>query len=52
VVVTVHYSGRGRGSGIEYDDRVFDVYTIRDAKCVRKLEFRERAEALEAAGLQ
>ena len=51
VVVNVHYSGRGRGSGIEFDDRLFDVYTVRDGRCVRKLEFRERSQALEAAGL-
>lgn len=51
VVVTVHYSGRGRGSGIQFDDRLFDVYTLRDGKCVHKLEFRQRSEALEAAGL-
>ena len=52
VVVTVHYSARGRGSGIEYDERLFDVYTVRDGRCARKLEFRERSEALEAAGLR
>lgn len=52
VVVTVHYSARGRGSGIEYDERLFDVYTVRDGRCVRKLEFKQRSEALEAAGLR
>jgi len=52
VVVTVRYSGRGRGSGIGYDDRLFDVYTLHDGLCVRKLEFRERSDALEAAGLR
>jgi ketosteroid isomerase-like protein len=51
VVVSVRYSGRGKGSGIAFDDRLFDVYTVRGGKCVRKLEFRERSEALEAAGL-
>jgi ketosteroid isomerase-like protein len=51
VVVTVHYSGRGRGSGIQYEDRLFDVYTIRDGVCVRKLEFRQRSDAFAAAGL-
>jgi uncharacterized protein len=51
VVVTVYYSGRGRGSGIELEDRLFEVYTLRDGKCVRKVEFRDRADALEAAGL-
>lgn len=51
VVVTVRYSARGRGSGIEYDERLYDVYTVRDGRCVRKLEFKQRAEALAAAGL-
>ena len=51
VIVAVHYSGRGRGSGIEFDARTFDVYTLRDGLCVRKLEFNERSRALEAAGL-
>src|SRR5262245_64494783 len=51
VIVAVHYSGRGRGSGIEFDARTFDVYTLRDGLCVRKLEFNERSDALEAAGL-
>jgi hypothetical protein len=51
VLVTVYYSARGRGSGIKYEEHLFDVYTLSDAKCVRKQEFRERSEALEAAGL-
>jgi ketosteroid isomerase-like protein len=51
VLVTVYYSARGRGSGIKYEERLSDVYTLSDGKCVRKREFRERSEALEAAGL-
>ena len=51
VVVTVRYTGRGRGSGVPLDDRLFDVYTLRDGLCVAKAEYRERAEALQAAGL-
>ena len=51
VLVTVHYSARGRGSGIEYEERLFEVYTFRDGQCVRKREFRERSDAAEAAGL-
>jgi ketosteroid isomerase-like protein len=51
VLATVRYSGRGKASGIEHDDVLFDVYTFRDGLCVRKQEFRERAEALRAAGL-
>jgi ketosteroid isomerase-like protein len=52
VVVTVRYSARGRGSGIEYDERLFDVYTVRDGECVRKLEFKRRSEALAATGIE
>jgi hypothetical protein len=51
-VVAVHYSGRGRGSGIEFDATTYDVDTVRDGLCVRKLEFNERSQALEAAGLR
>jgi hypothetical protein len=51
VLVTVYYSARGRGSGIEYEERLFDVYWFSDGQCVRKREFRERSEAVEAAGL-
>ena len=52
VVMTVRYRGRGRGSGVEVNDRVFEVHTFRDGQCVRKVDFRERSEALEAAGLE
>jgi ketosteroid isomerase-like protein len=51
VVVTVRYKARGRGSGIAYDERLFDVYTMRDGRCIRKAEFRDRTEALRAAGM-
>jgi ketosteroid isomerase-like protein len=51
VVVTIHEWGRGRGSGIRVDMRFFNVVTLRDRKVVHKVEFTERAQALEAAGL-
>ena len=51
VLVTVFYSARGRSSGIKYEERLFDVYTFSDGKCVRKREFRERSDAIAAAGL-
>ena len=51
VFVTVRYSARGRGSGIGYEERLFDVYTFSDGECVRKQEFRDRAEARSAAGI-
>jgi uncharacterized protein len=50
VVVAVHYSGRGRGSGIEVEDRQFEVHTLRAGKIVRKVDFGRRADALEAVG--
>jgi ketosteroid isomerase-like protein len=51
VVLTVHYSGRGRGSGVEVEDRQFEVHTVRGGKIVRKVDFGRRADALKAAGL-
>jgi ketosteroid isomerase-like protein len=51
VVVTTHEVGQGRASGIEVDQRVFNVFTVRDGKIVRKMEFMDRTKALEAAGL-
>ena len=52
VVATMHFHGRGRGSGVETDARFYGVYTVRDGKIVRMDEFTERSEALEAAGLR
>lgn len=52
VVVTVHFWGRGRGSGIEVDARGYEVSTLRDGRVVRMDEFAERSGALEAAGLR
>ncbi|MEX2252908.1 MAG: nuclear transport factor 2 family protein [Thermoleophilaceae bacterium] len=51
VIVTVHFSGRGRTSGIEVDARLFEVYTLRDGKVTRMDEYTDRSDALEAAGL-
>ena len=52
VVVAMRYRGRGRGSGVEVNDRQFEVHTFRQGRCVRKVDYRERSEALEAAGLR
>ena len=51
VLVTEHHRGRGRGSGIEVDTRLYSVYTVCDGKVVRMDQFTDRPEALEAAGL-
>jgi ketosteroid isomerase-like protein len=52
VLVTEHHRGRGRGSGIEVDTRLYSVYTLRDGKVIRADEYAERAKAMEAAGLR
>jgi ketosteroid isomerase-like protein len=53
VVSEVRMSGRGRGSGVEVDMRVFQVWRFREGKVVRLTGgYRDRAEALEAAGLR
>jgi ketosteroid isomerase-like protein len=51
VFVTAHHRGRGRGSGVQVDTRLYTVYTLRDGKVLRTDEYADRAEALEAAGL-
>ena len=51
VLVTLRESGRGKGSGIEIDQRVFGVFTLRDGKIIRWKAFLDRDQALEAAGL-
>jgi ketosteroid isomerase-like protein len=52
VVAVIHLTGRGTGSGMEIDQRFFQVYGVRSGKIVRMVEFIRRAEALEAIGLQ
>jgi ketosteroid isomerase-like protein len=51
VVVALHYRGRGRASGAEVVARLFEVHTFRQGQCVRKIDYRERSDALKAAGL-
>ncbi len=42
---------RGRGSGVEVRLPTFHVFTLRGGKVTRHRSFRDRSEALEAAGL-
>ena len=52
VLATVRIGGTGKESGVEVEMQVMNVWTIRDAKVVRIAGgYRDRAEALEAAGL-
>jgi ketosteroid isomerase-like protein len=53
VVVAVRISGKGRGSGVETEMRLFNIWTLREGKVVRVTGgYRDRTEALEAAGLR
>ena len=51
VVGTVHISGRGKGSGVEVNLRVYSHLKVRDGRLVYSFEYPDRAFALEAAGL-
>jgi ketosteroid isomerase-like protein len=52
VVSVVRVRGRGRTSGIEVEQRMAAVWTVRDGKVVRVVWFSTRDEALEAVGFQ
>jgi ketosteroid isomerase-like protein len=51
VVVAELLRGRGRGSGVEVEMRIFSAYWFEDGKIRRRAPFTERTAALEAAGL-
>ena len=47
----MHLRGRGKASGAESDDFLYQVVTLRQGKAVRVDFFRDRDEALRYAGL-
>jgi ketosteroid isomerase-like protein len=51
VVAVFTEAGRGKGSGMNIEQRLATVHTVRDGKIVSVRIFRSKAEALEAAGL-
>jgi uncharacterized protein len=51
VFAWVRFRGRGAASGIPIQMELAHVFTISDGKTIRLLEYSDRAEALEAAGL-
>ena len=51
VVARVFQQGKGRATGIEVDDRYFQLFTFRGGRVVRMDVVRDEAEALEAVGL-
>jgi SnoaL-like domain len=50
-LVTAQQSGHGSGSGVAVAQPVFQLFTLRAGLVVSQEDFRERSEALEAAGL-
>lgn len=51
VVVFFRLLGTARASGIPVDERVTTVFRLREGRLHRMVVYRDRAEALEAAGL-
>jgi uncharacterized protein len=52
VLVTIHLTARGGQSRMEIDQRFFQVYTVRDGKISRMVEYVDRKLAREAVGLR
>jgi ketosteroid isomerase-like protein len=52
IVVCARNSGRGRGSGARFEQRIFGVWTLRNRLVVRAVWFRTRDEALHAVGIE
>jgi len=52
VVAVERFGGRAKFSGVETDQIIGDVITIRNGKIARGHEYRTREEALEAVGLR
>jgi ketosteroid isomerase-like protein len=50
--VAARMRARAKGSGVEVDMHYFASFTVAEGKATRWVEHRERAEALEAAGLE
>jgi ketosteroid isomerase-like protein len=51
VVVPLRWGGRGKGSGVVFEEREAWVFTVGDGVIVRVEEYGTREAALEAAGL-
>jgi ketosteroid isomerase-like protein len=49
VVVAIRYRGCGRASGVTVDDLWWEVHRFRGGRCVSKVDYRTRDEALAAA---
>jgi uncharacterized protein len=48
LIVQIHTSARGQGSGIEIENRIAHVWSFRDGKVIRFRVYPSKAQALEA----
>jgi ketosteroid isomerase-like protein len=51
VVVFVRHTGNAKASGLPIEGEFADVLTLREGRVIRFAQYRDRADALEAAGL-
>jgi ketosteroid isomerase-like protein len=51
IVVFVRHTGNAKASGLPIDGEFADVMTLRGGRVIRFEQYRDRAEALESAGL-
>ena len=51
VLARTRHHGRGKGSGVEVDREIFQLWTFRQDKVVRAKMYYDHAEALAAVGL-
>jgi ketosteroid isomerase-like protein len=52
VVVSLHLTARGEGSGVEVDVRLYGHFKVRDGKVAYLFERQDRTAALDAAGMR
>src|SRR5215212_9460265 len=51
VLADTRHHGRGKASGVEVEQQIFQLWTLRNGRIVRARMYYEEAEALEAARL-
>jgi ketosteroid isomerase-like protein len=52
VLARTRHHGRGKGSGVEVEQRIFQLWSLQNDKVVRARMYYDEAEAVEAAGSQ
>jgi ketosteroid isomerase-like protein len=51
ILVPMRQRARGEGSGLQIDERFYQLYTVRDGMIIRFDEYSDEEQALQAAGL-